>query len=159
MCADSDFVRTRPDIAPCEQCGSPVRFGRGFCLNCVLQEGLESDIANAEKWEDVLEQVDVDGAEWRVGNYQILQKIGRGGMGIIYRARQINSQRIVALKRILSFHVDSREALVRFQREIGAAARQGEAHKRVQSNEGSSIQTFCRSTKSAKPKTDGRSSP
>src|SRR5881398_1289903 len=78
---------------------------------------------NAEKWEDVLEQVDVDGAEWRVGNYQILQKIGRGGMGIIYRARQINSQRIVALKRILSFHVDSREALVRFQREIGAVAR------------------------------------
>jgi TolB-like protein/tRNA A-37 threonylcarbamoyl transferase component Bud32 len=123
VCSDSDFVRTRPDIAPCEQCGSPVRFGRGFCLNCVLQEGLESDIANAEKWEDVLEQVDVDGAEWRVGNYQILQKIGRGGMGIIYRARQINSQRTVALKRILSFHVDSREALVRFQREIGAVAR------------------------------------
>jgi TolB-like protein/predicted Ser/Thr protein kinase len=84
---------------------------------------LESDIGNAEKWEDVLEQVDVDGAEWRVGNYQVLQKIGRGGMGIIYRARQINSQRMVALKRILSFHVDSREALARFRREIGAAAR------------------------------------
>src|SRR5438874_11214187 len=94
-CADSHFAQSGADIAPCEQCGSPVRFGRGFCLNCVLQEGLESDIANAEKWEDVLEQVDVDGAEWRVGNYQILQKIGRGGMGIIYRARQINSQRIV----------------------------------------------------------------
>jgi serine/threonine protein kinase len=122
VCADSDFVRTRTDIAPCEQCGSPVRFGRGFCLNCVMQEGLESDIANAEKWEDVLEQVDVDAAEWRVGNYQILQKIGRGGMGIIYRAQQINPRRIVALKRILSFHVDSREALVRFEREIRAAA-------------------------------------
>ena len=123
VCADSDSVRTRADIAPCEQCGSPVRFGRGSCLNCVLQGGLESDPTNAEKWDDVLEQVDVDAAEWRVGNYQILQKIGRGGMGIIYRARQINPQRIVALKRILSFHVDSREALVRFQREIGAAAR------------------------------------
>jgi TolB-like protein/tRNA A-37 threonylcarbamoyl transferase component Bud32 len=84
---------------------------------------LDSDVANAEKWEDVLDLVDGDGAEWRVGSYQILQKIGRGGMGIIYRARQISSQRIVALKRILSFHVDSREALVRFQREIGAAAR------------------------------------
>ena len=123
VCADSDFIRTGADIAACEQCGSPVRFGRGFCLNCALQEGLESDIANVEKWEDVLEQVDVDAAEWRVGNYQILQKIGRGGMGIIYRARQINPQRIVALKRILSFHVDSREALVRFQREIEATAR------------------------------------
>jgi serine/threonine protein kinase/Tfp pilus assembly protein PilF len=122
VCADSDFVQTRTDIAPCEQCGSPVRFGRGFCLNCVLQEGLESDISNAEKWEDVLEQVDVDAVEWRVGNYQILQKIGRGGMGIIYRARQINPRRIVALKRILSCHADSREALVRFEREIRAIA-------------------------------------
>jgi serine/threonine-protein kinase len=83
---------------------------------------LESDNANAEGWEDVLEQVDVDVAEWRVGNYQILQEIGRGGMGIIYRARQIKPQRIVALKRILSFHADSREAVVRFEREIGAAA-------------------------------------
>jgi eukaryotic-like serine/threonine-protein kinase len=122
VCADSDFVRSPFDIAPCAQCGSPVRFGRGSCLNCVLQEGLESDITNGEKWEDVLEQVGVDEAEWRVGNYQILQKIGRGGMGIIYRARQINPQRIVALKRILSFHVDSREALVRFEREIRAVA-------------------------------------
>src|SRR5256885_12782174 len=85
--------------------------------------GLQSDSENSEKWEDVLEQVEVDAAEWRVGNYQILQEIGRGGMGIIYRALQIKPQRIVALKRILSFHADSHEALVRFEREIGAAAR------------------------------------
>jgi len=105
------------DVVPCERCGSPARVGRGYCLSCVLQQGLEYDGENAEHWDDVLEEVKVRGSEWRIGNYQILQQIGRGGMGMIYRARQRNSQHIVALKHILSVHADSREALARFRRE------------------------------------------
>src|SRR5437588_1887213 len=44
-------------------------------------------------------------------------------MGVIYRARQRHSRRIVALKRILTYHADSQETLVRFRREAQAAAR------------------------------------
>ena len=83
----------------------------------MLQQGLEYDGENAGHWDDVLEEVKVRGSEWRIGNYQILQQIGRGGTGMIYRARQRNSQRIVALKYILSVHADSRETLARFRRE------------------------------------------
>jgi TolB-like protein/tRNA A-37 threonylcarbamoyl transferase component Bud32 len=43
-------------------------------------------------------------------------------MGVIYRARQRHSRRIVALKRILSYHADSQETLARFRREAQAAA-------------------------------------
>src|SRR5205814_1774947 len=45
-----------------------------------------------------------------------------GGMGVIYRARQRHSRRIVALKRVLRYHADSRETLERFRREAEAAA-------------------------------------
>jgi len=75
-----------------------------------------------ETLDDVLGELDLCGADWRIGNYQILGEIGRGGMGVIYRARQRHSGRIVALKRILPHHADSKETLTRFRREAKAVA-------------------------------------
>jgi serine/threonine protein kinase/tetratricopeptide (TPR) repeat protein len=95
--------------------------GRGLCLNCLLQRAV-SDIERKETLEAVLDEIDVRDGDWRIGNYQILEQIGRGGMGVIYRARQRHSRRIVALKRILGFHADSPETLARFRREAEAAA-------------------------------------
>jgi tetratricopeptide (TPR) repeat protein/predicted Ser/Thr protein kinase len=117
----SDCVRIESDVIACEECGSAWRIGRGQCLNCLLQHAL-SDIERKETLEAVLDEIDVKDADWRIGNYQILEEIGRGGMGVIYRARQRHSRRIVALKRILSYQADSQETLIRFRREAEAAA-------------------------------------
>ena len=95
---------------------------RGLCLSCLLSEGLGTDSHNGETLEDVLAEIDVRDADWRLGNYQILEEIGRGGMGVIYRARQRHSRRIVAVKRMLAYHADSHETIVRFRREAEAAA-------------------------------------
>lgn len=106
----------------CPHCGSTSRVGRNLCLNCLLYRGLGEETYDNETLDSVLKEVDVRDADWRLGNYQILEEIGRGGMGVIYRARQRHSRRIVALKRILPHHADSRDTLVRFRREAEAVA-------------------------------------
>src|SRR5258705_2372984 len=109
--------------AKCRHCGATTRLGNGFCLSCTLREGLEGDReASRESFEAILAEDEVRDTHWRIGNYEILEEIGRGGMGVIYRARQRHSRRIVALKRIVSYHADSRETLERFRREAEAAA-------------------------------------
>jgi tRNA A-37 threonylcarbamoyl transferase component Bud32 len=109
--------------AKCEKCGATTRLDTGVCVSCLLREGLEGDDEVSQViYETVLDELDARHKPWQLGNYEILEQIGCGGMGVIYRARQRHSRRIVAVKRVLSYRADSHGALQRFRREAQAVA-------------------------------------
>ncbi len=62
------------------------------------------------------------------GRYELLGEIGRGGMGVVYKARQKGLDRTVAVKMILGSHLAGPEQVERFYAEARAAARLRDPH-------------------------------
>ena len=119
----SDSLAMAAKSTECPQCHSMARLTRGLCLGCLIGTALdESEQPSQDDFGALLQTVPASDTHRRLGNYELLEEIGRGGMGVIYRARQRHSGRIVALKRVLSYHAESRETLARFRREAEAAS-------------------------------------
>lgn len=108
----------------CGECKSGSRLANGLCLNCLLQGALDDDAVplETEAFKQALAAVKSRDGDWSIGEHEILDEIARGGMGVIYRAREPHSGRIVALKCILAYQGDSDQAVARFRREAETVA-------------------------------------
>lgn len=118
-------------FSPCASCGGPLR---------VALDGEVATVSTADR--NLSASIDstlnldgnaavagaVDATRKLLGDYELLEEIGLGGMGVVYRARQRSANRIVALKVIRPDRIQRNEedlaiALARFRTEAQAAAR------------------------------------
>src|SRR5438552_1015187 len=104
----------------CAECGATVFADapQGVCSVCLFRTGLASlENKDDEAFEPTVARMLKD-----FGDYELLQEIGRGGQGIVYRARQKSLNRIVALKVIGLAHWATEAHVKRFRMEAEAAA-------------------------------------
>jgi serine/threonine protein kinase/Flp pilus assembly protein TadD len=104
----------------CPKCGATVFADAplGCCSVCLVRTGLASlDNENDEASEPTIARMLKD-----FGDYELLEEIGRGGQGVVYRARQKSLNRIVALKVIGLAHWATEAHVKRLRMEAEAAA-------------------------------------
>src|SRR4030095_1477275 len=110
----------------CPKCGATVFADapQGCCSVCLVRTGLASlENEDDEAFEPTIARMLKD-----FGDYELLQEIGRGGQGVVYRARQKSLNRIVALK-VIGLAPWATEAHVkRFRLEAEAAASLNDPH-------------------------------
>src|SRR5262249_8100210 len=95
----------------------------GAASKSLLEIMVEARVLTRSQMVRLLQEAGEPAKKFTIPGYQVISKIGKGSMGMVYKAKQLSVDRVVAIKILLDSLAQNKEFIKRFEREAKIAAR------------------------------------
>lgn len=113
-------------VQTCSHCGSTLPAGGSQCPRCLMAQIMEP--TQADNQTSAIPPLNPEELAPHFPQLEIIKCLGRGGMGVVYKARQKSLNRLVALKLLAPERLDDPQFAVRFEKEAQALAALNHPH-------------------------------
>ncbi len=115
-------LATPQEIEACKALRSKL-IAQGESAKSLLEIMVANRVLTESQSTRLMRESDDTNRRFEIPGYQVLERVGKGSMGVVYKARQTSVDRVVAVKVLLDALAKNREFIKRFEREAKIAAK------------------------------------